>query len=194
METQKKPREDAAAMTGERLAQIAARCSAATSNEWRAVYDGTGPIYDPGDPAPRKYKTSVIAFGRGRVCDTSDIQEAGDLAAWEQSEADAQFIAAAHQDIPDLLAEICRLQKQAASLRAIAEGGAAPTTDEAAAHHDAGGFWYVDGVVIEWVGDGDRWITFFGNQPYAPQLDARWVALNNDCLPCVRTVVAKGGV
>lgn len=88
-------------LTDERLAEIEARCNAATPGPW----DSCTAICGSGDSA-------IIAPIHGRSCVLAlvyaEVDEQGKDVV--RSMRDAAFIAAARTDVPDLLAEVRRLR------------------------------------------------------------------------------------
>jgi hypothetical protein len=75
-------------MTGDDLKQIAARCEIATAGPWRSWVEG-----------------------RDHTSGSSFISTAGeDIEMVPTNVADQDFMAAARQDVPNLLAEVTRLR------------------------------------------------------------------------------------
>lgn len=91
-------------LSEERLAAIRARCEAATPGEWRAY----GLDYFHEDEPVQ----GICNEGTSLLIEVN-CNDPGDM----QAKADAQFIAHARTDVPDLLAEVERLR---AALHAIA--------------------------------------------------------------------------
>lgn len=103
-------------LTDERLAAIEARCAAATPGPWtyrrgRAWYrgDGAGRVWTDDEPAAEGRVASDVDDFVGPGIDTgcgccqgSHLFESG---------PDGYFIAAARADVPDLVAEVRRLQE-----------------------------------------------------------------------------------
>lgn len=105
----------AESLTDERLAEIEARAAAATPPPWQArPCGGANPhgearaIAHPRPDLAERFPAPAYgdAFREDRVCG-ADGMSAGDLA----------FVAAARQDVPDLLAELRRLREENAGLR-----------------------------------------------------------------------------
>ena len=83
-------------LTDERLAEIEARCNAATPGPWTLMPEMCGP------DGQGVYEES----GLGIICEVGDPYPRGDNHPQENME----FIAAARADVPDLLAEVRRLR------------------------------------------------------------------------------------
>lgn len=80
-------------MTDEQLAEIRARCEAATPGPWRSLVEGRD--FDSGS----SFIDTPLADERGQGIEVSGA-----------TDADQDFMAAARQDVPDLLSEVDRLR------------------------------------------------------------------------------------
>ena len=96
------------AMTPERIAEIKAREGKATPGPW--VVDKYANGVDLGYK-PDHERTWGYGCGNGFVCDLND-GEYHEYCSQDEQRANAEFIAAARQDIPDLLAEVERLRAE----------------------------------------------------------------------------------
>lgn len=111
-------------LTAEDLATIEAWANAATVAPWSCV----------------RYFGSDAAF----VAASEDYEEGDDVIAQHVTRTDAEFIAAARSDVPDLIAEVRALTAERDELRAIVEGRkVAPTDAELTAHDANGARWLV---------------------------------------------------
>ena len=125
-------------LTAEDLATIEAWANAATVAPWSCV----------------RYFGSDAAF----VAASEDYEEGDDVIAQHVTRTDAEFIAAARSDVPDLIAEVraltaerddasaelARVTAERDELRAIVEGRkVAPTDAELTAHDANGARWLV---------------------------------------------------
>jgi len=87
-----------------------------------------------------RYFGSDAAF----VAASEDYEEGDDVIAQHVTRTDAEFIAAARTDVPDLIAEVRALTAERDELRAIVEGRkVAPTDAELTAHDANGARWLV---------------------------------------------------
>jgi hypothetical protein len=93
-------------LTDERLAEIEARCNAATPGPWDAKVSDAGVRRDVGIIAMIHGGRHVLA----EVYDQVDAQGADAERCWR----DGCFIAAARADVPDLLAEVKRMRAEMA--------------------------------------------------------------------------------
>lgn len=107
-------------LTAERLAEIKARCDAATEGPWgelclaphyheghRLITSEVNTRWTRGDRPNQGYREDNACVDNVGICEGRTHQE--DIKP-EQFHANMTFIAHARQDIPDLLAEIERLQ------------------------------------------------------------------------------------
>ena len=95
-------------MTAERRAAIKARCDAATPGPWVVSSEYASGV-DLGYK-PDHERTWGYGCGNDFVCDLND-GEYHEYCSQDEQRANAEFIAAARQDIPDLLAEVERWQR-----------------------------------------------------------------------------------
>jgi len=114
-------------MSDERLAEIEARAARATGQKWelREVAHGATPW-----SKRRVYRVEIIApqYNYGKLTHNRNIAQIIDYCDWTDHPANAEFIANARQDIPDLLAEVKRLRGELATERAKSRCGTPPTT------------------------------------------------------------------
>ena len=94
-------------MTAARRAAIKARCDAATPGPWVVSSEYASGV-DLGYK-PDHERTWGYGCGNDFVCDLND-GEYHEYCSQDEQRANAEFIAAARQDIPDLLAEVERLR------------------------------------------------------------------------------------
>lgn len=86
-------------MSAERLAEIDGRFAGTSEGEW---------LYFPED-------SSVCAMDGVIPCEVADLSNN----SADEPQGDGEFIAHAHQDVPDLLAEVKRLKAVEAELREL---------------------------------------------------------------------------
>lgn len=113
------------ALTPEQLAEIRARVEAATPGPWEwEMADQQGSLLGLGTKGAALMEGAVLGCERCEACMETPPGELGENSTrrccWPRP-ADAEFIAHARQDVPDLLADREDLQRQLAEVTARAE-------------------------------------------------------------------------